>query len=256
ILNPQIKPEDLVKVPQLTNVCSIRVMVSRRHEQGFTDRVFRSWADAATTEGAFRCLQALLVQFPAGSVPVDHSHITHRALTYLHRFPALELFALFDPWLEDRCVRAGKRVGNFISGRGRFSDYIRAANGNLRPLNAEMSDFWPEILQWYTESAYHRSWGQPVSNSDQYSNDQDRLTSECPAELFLDVQSTTRPVYPFPKDVVAFERDWTPWVPTQSEVEPLMKPGEMRKPSGEPSAKKMKLNSTKAGAMDELLGGF
>ncbi|KAI7482413.1 hypothetical protein KC351_g5755 [Hortaea werneckii] len=256
ILNPQTKPEDLVKVPQLTNVCSIRVMVSRRPELGFTDRVFRSWADAATTEGAFRCLQALLVQFPAGSVPVDHSHITHRSLTYLHRFPALELFALFDPWLEDRCVRAGKRVGNFISGRGRFSDYIRAANGNLRPLNAEMSDFWPEILQWYTESACHRSWGQPVSNSDQYSSDPDSLTPESPAELFLDVHRTTRPVYPHPKDVVAFERDWTPWVPTQSEVEPLMKPGEMRKPSGEPSAKKMKLNSTKAGAMDELLGGF
>lgn len=117
ILNPQIKPEDLVKVPLLTNVCSIRVTVSRRPEQGFTDRIFRSWADAAMTQGAFPCLQALLVQFPGRSVPRDHGHMTHRSLTYLHRFPALELFALFDPWLEDRCVQAGKRVGNFVSGR-------------------------------------------------------------------------------------------------------------------------------------------
>lgn len=117
ILNPQIKPEDLVKVPLLTNVCSIRVMVSRRPEQGFTDRIFRSWADAAMTQGAFPCLQALIVQFPSGPVPLNHGHITHRSLTYLHRFPALELFALFDPWLDDRCVRAGKRVGNFVSGR-------------------------------------------------------------------------------------------------------------------------------------------
>ncbi|GAB1736305.1 hypothetical protein NU219Hw_g6972t1 [Hortaea werneckii] len=199
ILNPQIKPEDLVKIPLLTNVCSIRVMVSRRPEQGFADRVFRSWADAATTEGAFPCLQALLVQFPSGSAPLDHGHITHRSLTYLHRFPALELFALFNPWLEDRCVRAGKRVGNFVSGR---------------------------------------------------------LTSERPAELFLEVPSTTTPVNSPPKNVVAFERDWTPWVPTRGEVEPLMKPGEMRKPTGEPSAKKMKTNRAKAGAMDELLGGF
>ncbi|KAI6909053.1 hypothetical protein KC318_g6214 [Hortaea werneckii] len=199
ILNPQIKPEDLVKVSLLTNVCSIRVMVSRRPEQGFTDRVFRSWADAAMTQGAFPCLQALLVQFPGGTVPLNHGHITHRSCTYLHRFPALELFALFDPWLEDQCVRAGKRVGNFVSGR---------------------------------------------------------LIPERPAELFLEVQSKTRPVHPPLKNVVAFERDWTPWVPTQSEVEPLMKPGETVKPTGEPSAKKMKTNRAKAGAMNELLGGF
>ncbi|GAB1728444.1 hypothetical protein NU195Hw_Modified_91t1 [Hortaea werneckii] len=199
IINPQIKPEDLVKVPLLTNVCSIRVMVSRAPEQGFTDRVFRSWADAALTRGAFPCLRALLVQFPGGSVPLDYGHITHRSLTHLHCFPALELFALFDPWLEDRCVRVGKRVGNFISGR---------------------------------------------------------LVSERPAELFLDLQCSIRPVYPHPKDVVAFERDWTPWVPTQDEVEPFTKPGETRKPTGEPSAKKMKTNRAKAGAMDELLEGF
>jgi len=256
ILNPQTKPEDLVKVPQLTNVCSVRVMVSRRPEQGFTDRVFRSWADAAMTRGAFPCLQALLVQFPGGSVPLDHGHVTHRSLTYLHRFPALELFALFDPWLEDRYMRAGKRVGNFISGRGQFSDYIRSANGDLRPLHAELSGLWREALQWYSDGTQHPRWGQPVSDSEQHSNDPDRLTSERPAELFLDVQSTARPVYPPPKDVVAFERDWTPWVPTQSEFEPLMKPGEMRNPAGEPSAKKMKLNSGKAGAMDDLLGSF
>ncbi|KAI7708187.1 hypothetical protein D0864_00301 [Hortaea werneckii] len=256
ILNPQTKPEDLVKVPQLTNVCSIRVMVSRRPEQGFTDRVFRSWADAAMTRGAFPCLQALLVQFPDGSVPLDHGKITHRSLTYLHHFPALELFALFDPWLEGRCMQAGKRVGNFISGRGQFSDYMRSANGNLRPLNTEILGFWSDVLQCYTDSTHHRSWGQPVSDSEQHGNDPDRLMSERPDELFLDLQCSTGPVYPSPKDVVAFERDWTPWVPTQSEVEPLMKPGKTRKPFGEPLAKKMKTNMAKAGAMDELLGGF
>ncbi|KAI7534347.1 hypothetical protein KC331_g12614 [Hortaea werneckii] len=256
ILNPQIKPEDLVKVPLLTNVCSIRVMVSRRPEQGFTDRVFRSWADAAMTQGAFPCLQALLVQFPGGSVPRDHGHITHRSLTYLHRFPALELFALFDPWLEDRCGRAGKRVGSFVSERGQFSDYIRSARGDLRPLSTDVSDFWPEILQWYTDSTHHRSWGQPESDIEHHDNDPDRLIPERPAELFLEVQSEARPVHPPLKNVVAFERDWTPWVPTQGEVEPLMKPGEMRKPTGEPSAKKMKTNGAKAGAMEELLGDF
>ncbi|KAI7709023.1 hypothetical protein KC353_g10647, partial [Hortaea werneckii] len=181
---------------------------------------------------------------------------THRSLTYLHRFPALELFALFDPWLEDRCVQAGKRVGNFVSGRGRFSDYIRSARGELRPLSTDVSDFWPEILQWYTDSTHHRSWGKPESDPEHHDNDPDRLISERPAELFLEVQSKSRPVHPPLKNVVAFERDWTPWVPTQGEVEPLMKPGEMRKPTGEPSAKKMKTNTGKADAMDELLGGF
>ena len=140
--------------------------------------------------------------------------------------------------------------------RGPFSDYIRSANENLRPLNAEISDFWPEVLQWYTNSTHHRSWGQPVSDSEQNGNDLDRLVSERPAELFLDLQCSIRPVYPHPKDVVAFERDWTPWVPTQDEVEPFTKPGETRKPTGEPSAKKMKTNRAKAGAMDELLEGF
>ncbi|KAI6801226.1 hypothetical protein KC361_g1909 [Hortaea werneckii] len=258
ILNPQTKPENLVKVSLLTNVCSIRVMVSRRPEQGFTDRVFRSWADAAMTRGAFPCLQALLIQFPDGPVPLDHGHITHRSLTYLHRFPALELFALFEPWLDERCMRAGKRVGNFISGRGRFSDYIRSAKETLRPLNTDISEFWPEVLQWYADSIHHPSWSQTASDCEQrLSNDPGRLIPpERPAELFLELQCNTRPGYRPPKDVVAFERNWTPWVPTQSEVEPLMKPGERRKPTEAPSAKKMKMNRTKAGAIDELLGGF
>ncbi|KAI7486697.1 hypothetical protein KC351_g3137 [Hortaea werneckii] len=257
MLNPQTKPEDLVKVSLLTNVRSIRVMVSRRPEQGFTDRVFRSWADAAMTRGAFPRLQALLIQFPSEAVSLDHEHVTHRSLTYLHRFPALELFALFEPWLDGRYMRAGKRVGNFISGRGRFSDYIRSAKETLRPLNTNVSEFWPEVLQWYADSTHHRSWSQPASDCEKHlSNDPGRLMPERPAELFLELQCNIRPGYRPPKYVVAFERDWTPWVPTQSEVEPLMKPGETRTPTGAPLAKKMKMNRTKAGAMDELLGGF
>ena len=126
----------------------------------------------------------------------------------------------------------------------------------MRPLSTDVSDFWPEILQWYTDSTHHRSWGQPESDIEHHDNDPDRLIPERPAELFLEVQSEARPVHPPLKNVVAFERDWTPWVPTQGEVEPLMKPGEMRKPTGEPSAKKMKTNGAKAGAMEELLGDF
>lgn len=125
----------------------------------------------------------------------------------------------------------------------------------MRPLSTDVSDFWPEILQWYTDSIHHRSRAQPESDLEHHDSDPDRLTSERPAELFLEVPSTTRPVNSPPKNVVAFEHDWTPWVPTQGEVEPLMKRGEMRKPTGEPLAKKMKTNRAKAGAMDELLGG-
>ncbi|KAK5135188.1 hypothetical protein LTR08_005575 [Meristemomyces frigidus] len=115
-----LRSQDFLHVPKLQNVRNIRVFGSKQHGEGFTDRVFRAWADAAKKEGAFSRLRTILLEGRTGG----QKNVTHWSLGNLWCFPALEIFGLAGFGIQDMytakcigCFEPKRKCANYVQMR-------------------------------------------------------------------------------------------------------------------------------------------
>lgn len=121
-LDERMTTHDLVQIPSLRNVRTLRLLTSIRRNAGFNDAVFKAWADAAKEGQAFTKLETIFVDArdPGSLYEVN---ITHWSLAQLWKFPALTHYRLRGFQIEDKYTADRYRIGNFVS---------RHANTNLR----------------------------------------------------------------------------------------------------------------------------
>lgn len=76
---------DLVRLSKVTNLGILEVVYTEGPSQtGISDRLIRTWAQAATEEGAFSVLRVLKLW--------NHNEVTSNSLKYLNSFPALAVY--------------------------------------------------------------------------------------------------------------------------------------------------------------------
>ena len=124
--NRKLRPQDLMHITKLSNVRKIRLICSNRAGEGFTDRVFEAWADAAKTEGAFPRLQAIVLEARSGG----ELNVTHWSLGKLWCFPVLEVFGLAGFSMHSQ--HTSKRIGSFVPGRKTAGHFVHVSRLHWR----------------------------------------------------------------------------------------------------------------------------
>ncbi|KAK5125165.1 hypothetical protein LTR85_000841 [Meristemomyces frigidus] len=115
-LEDRITSHDLLQVSKLRNVRNLHFYGNTKSNKGFTDAVFRSWADAAQQSHAFPELESVTVDAPRYN-DRGISNITHWSLGQLWKFPALAIFRLRGFRIDDKDMMDQQRIGSFVRKR-------------------------------------------------------------------------------------------------------------------------------------------